>query len=48
MLLIMIAVRFVMSFEFVRSTERNLNPVLCTPGALATYKTTAVFKYLSE
>jgi hyaluronan synthase len=48
MLLIMLDVRFVMSFEFVRSTERNLNSVLCTPGTLAAYKTTAIFKYLPE
>ena len=37
-----------MSFEFVRSAESQLGSVLCTPGALAAYKASAVFKCLPE
>lgn len=44
----MLDVSFVMSFEFVRSAESNLNSVLCTPGALAAYRSTSVFKCLPE
>ncbi|MFC0604058.1 glycosyltransferase [Winogradskyella pulchriflava] len=44
----MLDVSFVMSFEFVRSAESNLNSVLCTPGALAAYRKTAVHNCLSE
>jgi len=44
----MLDVSFVMSFEFVRSAESNLNSVLCTPGALAAYRRTAVFNCLDE
>ena len=44
----MLDVSFVMSFEFVRSAESNLNSVLCTPGALAAYKSTAVHECLPE
>ncbi|AXO81193.1 glycosyltransferase family 2 protein [Olleya aquimaris] len=44
----MLDVSFVMSFEFVRSAESNLNSVLCTPGALAAYRRSAVFKCLPE
>ena len=44
----MLDVSFVMSFEFVRSAESNLNSVLCTPGALAAYRSTVVFKCLPE
>jgi len=44
----MLDVSFVMSFEFVRSAESNLNSVLCTPGALAAYKRSAVFNCLEE
>lgn len=44
----MLDISFVMSFEFVRSAESNLNSVLCTPGALAAYRNTAVFKCLPE
>ncbi|WP_055435635.1 glycosyltransferase [Lacinutrix algicola] len=44
----MLDVSFVLSFEFVRSAESNLNSVLCTPGALAAYKSTAVHKCLPE
>jgi len=42
----MLDVSFVLSFEFVRSAESNLNSVLCTPGALAAYRSTAVHKCL--
>ncbi|WP_394344430.1 glycosyltransferase [Aggregatimonas sangjinii] len=44
----MLDVSFVMSFEFVRSAESTLNSVLCTPGALAAYRRTAVFNCLEE
>ncbi len=44
----MLDVSFVMSFEFVRSAESNLNSVLCTPGALAAYRKTAVLECLPE
>ena len=44
----MLDVSFVMSFEFVRSAESNLNSVLCTPGALAAYRSTAVHKCLPQ
>lgn len=44
----MLDVSFVMSFEFVRSAESTLKSVLCTPGALAAYRSDAVFKSLPE
>lgn len=44
----MLNVSFVLSFEFVRSAESSLNSVLCTPGALAAYKRTAVFACLED
>ncbi|SDH03033.1 glycosyltransferase [Winogradskyella thalassocola] len=44
----MLDVSFVMSFEFVRSAESNLNSVLCTPGALAAYRSTAVHQCLPQ
>lgn len=44
----MLNVSFVMSFEFVRSVESMLGTVLCTPGALAAYRSDAVFKCLPE
>ena len=44
----MLDVSFVMSFEFVRSAESNLNSVLCTPGALAAYRGTAVHACLPQ
>lgn len=44
----MLDVSFVLSFEFVRSAESTLNTVLCTPGALAAYRSTAVHKCLPE
>lgn len=44
----MLNVSFVMSFEFVRSAESQLGSVLCTPGALAAYKSDAVFKCLPD
>jgi len=42
----MLDVSFVLSFEFVRSAESTLNTVLCTPGALAAYRSEAVFNCL--
>ena len=44
----MLNVSFVMSFEFVRSVESQLESVLCTPGALAAYRSSAVFECLPE
>ncbi|EGV44118.1 glycosyltransferase family 2 protein [Bizionia argentinensis JUB59] len=44
----MLDVSFVMSFEFVRSAESAMNSVLCTPGALAAYRSEAVFACLPE
>ena len=44
----MLNVSFVMSFEFVRSVESQLRSVLCTPGALAAYRSDAVFECLPE
>ena len=44
----MLDVSFVLSFEFVRSAESSLNSVLCTPGALAAYRRTAVFACLPD
>ena len=44
----MLDVSFVLSFEFVRSAESSLNSVLCTPGALAAYRRTAVFACLPQ
>lgn len=42
----MLDVSFVLSFEFVRSAESSLDSVLCTPGALAAYRKTAVMAVL--
>lgn len=44
----MLNVSFVMSFEFIRSAESRVGSVLCTPGALAAYRKTAVFACLDE
>ncbi|APG59867.1 glycosyltransferase [Christiangramia salexigens] len=44
----MLNVSFVLSFEFVRSAESSLESVLCTPGALAAYRSSAVFKCLPK
>lgn len=44
----MLNVSFVLSFEFVRSAESTLESVLCTPGALAAYRRTAVFECLPQ
>ncbi len=44
----MLDVSFVLSFEFVRSAESSLESVLCTPGALAAYRSEAVFACLPE
>ncbi|MGJ8591306.1 MAG: glycosyltransferase [Aquaticitalea sp.] len=44
----MLDVSFVLSFEFVRSAESQLNSVMCTPGALAAYRSDAVFACLEE
>ncbi|MBD3581915.1 glycosyltransferase [Flavobacterium selenitireducens] len=44
----MLNVSFVMSFEFVRSAESQVGSVMCTPGALAAYRRTAVFACLED
>lgn len=44
----MLNVSFVLSFEFKRSAESTLNSLLCTPGALAAYRRTAVFACLPD
>lgn len=44
----MLDVSFVLSFEFVRSAESSMNSVLCTPGALAAYRSDAVRKCLPQ
>ncbi len=44
----MLNVSFVLSFEFRRSAESSLATVLCTPGALAAYRSTAVFACLPK
>lgn len=44
----MLNVSFVMSFEFMRSAESALGSVMCTPGALAAYRSDAVFGCLPE
>lgn len=44
----MLNVSFVMSFEFQRSVESKLGTVMCTPGALAAYRSSAVFACLPE
>ncbi|MGI9570459.1 MAG: glycosyltransferase, partial [Desulfobulbia bacterium] len=44
----MLDVSFVLSFEFVRSAESTLNTVICTPGALAAYRSEAVFNCLDQ
>ena len=44
----MLNVSFVLSFEFIRSAESSLGSVLCTPGALAAYRRSAVFECLPE
>ena len=44
----MLNVNFVLSFEFMRSAESTLESVLCTPGALAAYRSKDVFKCLPQ
>ncbi|MFO8146322.1 MAG: glycosyltransferase family 2 protein [Bacteroidota bacterium] len=44
----MLNVSFVFSFEFIRSAQSVLGSVLCTPGALAGYRRTAVMNCLPE
>ncbi|RTZ06652.1 glycosyltransferase [Flavobacterium sp. GSP27] len=44
----MLNVSFVMSFEFMRSAESSLGSVLCTPGAAAAYRKSAVLACLPE
>ncbi|MBO2542874.1 glycosyltransferase [Salegentibacter sp. BDJ18] len=44
----MLNVSFVFSFEFIRSAQSVLGSVLCTPGALAAYRATAVKNCLPE
>ncbi len=44
----MLNVSFAFSFEFVRSAQSVLGSVLCTPGALAAYRKTAVMTCLDQ
>lgn len=44
----MIEVSFVFGFEFIRSAQSQLKTVLCTPGALAAYRTDLVMNVLNE
>lgn len=44
----MLNVSFVFSFEFIRSAQSALGSVLCTPGALAAYRSNAVKACLSD
>lgn len=44
----MLNVSFVFSFEFIRSAQSVLGSVLCTPGALAAYRSVAVKNCLNE
>ncbi|WP_099597545.1 glycosyltransferase family 2 protein [Reichenbachiella sp. 5M10] len=44
----MLNVSFVLSFEFIRSAQGQLESVLCTPGALAAYRREAVMTCLPE
>ncbi|MDT0647782.1 glycosyltransferase [Zunongwangia sp. F260] len=44
----MLNVSFVFSFEFIRSAQSVLGSVLCTPGALAAYRSAAVMNCLPE
>ncbi|MFN2396940.1 MAG: glycosyltransferase [Bacteroidales bacterium] len=44
----MLNVSFVFSFEFIRSAQSVLGSVLCTPGALAAYRSKAVMGCLPE
>lgn len=44
----MLNVSFVFSFEFIRSAQSVLGSVLCTPGALAAYRSKAVMNCLPE
>ncbi|WP_177764739.1 glycosyltransferase [Flavobacterium sp. I3-2] len=44
----MLNVTFVFSFEFIRSAQSVSGSVLCTPGALAAYKRTAVLSCLES
>ena len=44
----MLDVSFAYNFEFIRSAQSQMNTVLCTPGALAAYKRSAVENCLEE
>lgn len=44
----MLNVSFAFSFEFVRSAQSMLGSVLCTPGALAAYRKTAVMNCVED
>lgn len=44
----MLDVSFLYSFDFMRSTQSMVNTVMCTPGALAAYRTDVVLKVLDE
>lgn len=44
----MLDVLFVFSFDFIRASQSMVNMVMCTPGALAAYRRTAVMPVLQE
>ncbi len=44
----MLDVLFVFSFDFIRASQSMVNMVMCTPGALAAYRKTAVMPVLLE
>ncbi|MDQ1331492.1 MAG: hyaluronan synthase [Thermodesulfobacteriota bacterium] len=44
----MLDVLFVFSFDFIRASQSMVNMVMCTPGALAAYRKTAVMPILQE
>ena len=44
----MLDVAFCYSFDFMRAGESHINTVMCTPGALSAYRTSAVLPVLDE
>lgn len=42
----MLAVRFVLAFDFLRASQSQYKAVVCTPGALSAYRRQAIFPHL--
>lgn len=42
----MLAVRFVLAFDFLRASQSRYSMVVCTPGALSAYRRRAIFPHL--